>query len=462
MRYVLIDGHSLLFRSYYALPALKAGKMGITTGAIRGFLSILLKIIGEPHTHILVALDSQAPTFRHEEYTDYKAGRPETPEDFHKQVKICKILCEELGIPYLEYPGFEADDIIATLAYRAEKIGASVDIYTGDKDLLQLITDNVRVLVFRKGVSNIEVFDKNTFVKKYGFSPSLFPIWKALAGDASDNIKGIPGIGPKRATALIKKYGSDIDALLSDNKISPYKEIFHNNMNLVNVIRDVDVGDIISLRERLADWNKVESLLDDMSIRRQREDLRKRFMSRKWIEPFKMVNEYGDVFMWQSGSNMMSLFDTDEEINWLRESLGRPPWKIVNGGKDGWKRIISRDIIPQPWSYVMPGRASTGYATDFTRISLFWHFINHFGIMIYGELENSLFNGGPVVVEEEKGIKVAVGDKEVVPRVALAIFETGGKVYAFDDDCIWADFDDLEKARDWYKAAYGNDVEVMG
>ncbi|NOZ91873.1 MAG: hypothetical protein GXO59_01230 [Dictyoglomi bacterium] len=461
MKYILVDGHSLLFRSYYALPALKAGSMDITTGAIRGFISILLKILGMPHTHMAVALDTKSPTFRHESYEAYKAGRPEVPEDFHRQVEICKELCRFLGIPVLEAPGYEADDIIATIATRAELIGAEVDIYTGDKDLFQLITDRVRVIVFRKGVSNTETYDKNKFIEKYGFSPDRFPIWKALAGDASDNIKGIPNIGVKRATALLQKY-DDIEGLLSDKKIAPYINIFEENLRLVRVVRDVPVGDIVSLRENLSDWEKASNLLDKLSIKRFRDELRKRFMPRKWIEPFKMVNDNGEVFMWQSSTGMASLFDTEEEMRWLKGSLEKPPWKIVNGGKDGWKRIISRDIIPQPWSYVMPGMAIYEYASDFTRISLFWHFINHFGIMIYGDLEQRLFDGGPVVVEEEKGIKIAVGDKDLVPRVALAIFETGGKVYAYDDECIWADFDDLEMARDWYRAAYGEDVEVMG
>jgi len=461
MKYILIDGHSLLFRSYYALPALKAGAMDITTGAIRGFISILLKILHQPHTHVAVALDTKAPTFRHEAYKEYKAGRPEVSEDFHKQVAVCKELCKLLGIPVLEVPGFEADDIIATIASRAEQLPAEVDIYTGDKDLFQLITDRVRVIVFRKGVSNTETYDKQTFINKYGFEPRFFTIWKALAGDASDNIKGVPSIGPKRATALLKKYET-LDDILADSKVAPYKEIFWSNYKLVNVVRDVDIGDIVSLRERISDWEATEELLETLSIRRFRNELRNLFMPRRWVEPFKMVNDAGETFMWQSPTGMLSLFDADEEMNWLKDSLGRPPWKIVNGGRDGWKKIISRDIIPQAWSYVMPGMAREHYKSDFTRISLFWHFISHFGIMIYGDLEKRIFNGGPVVVEEEKGIKIAVGDKALVPRVALAIFETGGKVYAYDDDCIWADFHDLEKARRWYKAAYGEDVEVMG
>ncbi len=461
MKYILIDGHSLLFRSYYALPALKAGGMGITTGAVRGFLSILLKILEKPHTHLVVALDTQAPTFRHTSYKEYKAGRPEVPEDFHKQVDVCRKLCKYLGIPVVEFAGFEADDIIATIADRAAKLGAYVDIYTGDKDLFQLISKQVRVVIFRKGVSNIEIYDHDKFLEKYGFEPSRFPIWKALAGDTSDNIKGIPGIGTKRASKLLKTYES-IDDILADKKVSPYKDIFYRNMELVNVVRDVPIGSIVGLREHISDWNGVVSLLDKLSIRRFRDDIRRHFMPRKWIEPFKMINEAGEVFMWQSSGDMLSLFDTEEEINWLRTSLEKPPWKIVDGGKDGWKNIISRDVIPQPWSYVMPSRALANYRADFSRIALFWHFINHFGIMIYGDLEKTLFNGGPVVVEEEKGIKVAVGERDIVSKVALAIFETGGKVYAFDEDCIWADFGDLEMARNWYKAAYGDDVEVMG
>lgn len=461
MKYILIDGHSLLFRSYYALPALKSRNLSITTGAIRGFISILLKILNEAHTHIAIALDTKALTFRHDSYKEYKAGRPEVPEDFHRQVEFCKQLCKLLGIPVLEYPGYEADDIIATIASRASKLGALVDIYTGDKDLLQLVSDNIKVIVFRKGISNTEVYNKSKFIEKYGFNPEYFIFWKSLAGDTSDNIKGIPGIGKKRASEIVSKYNS-LKEIMNDKKVRPYIDILERNIHLIQVVKDLDIGDIISLRERIADWDNAEKLLDDLGIRRFRDDIREKFLPRKWIEPFKMVNDYDQVFMWQNPTGMMSLFDAEEEIKWLKGSLEKPPWKIVNGGGDGWKRIISRDIIPQPWGYVMPSLAVSNFSCDFTRISLFWHFINHFGIMIYGNLEKSLFGNEPVVVEEEKGIKIAVGDRDLVVRVALAIFETGGKVYAFDDDAIWADFDDLEKARNWFKTAYGEDVEVMG
>jgi len=139
--------------------------------------------------------------------------------------------------------------------------------------------------------------------------------------------------------------------------------------------------------------------------------------------------------------------------------MERPPWKLIP--PDKWRRLLNQDVLPDPWSYVMPQKAS-GHL-DFSKIALFWHFIRSFGAMLYEKVEDSLFNGsGKLVIEENKGLKVVVGDECDVSNVALAIFETGGKVYAFEGDAIWADFEDLEKARRWYTAAYGRTAEVTG
>jgi hypothetical protein len=181
------------------------------------------------------------------------------------------------------------------------------------------------------------------------------------------------------------------------------------------------------------------------------------FSLRVWIEPFVMEGEDGEKY--SVSANTPRLFASQEELAWLKENMERPPWKVIP--PDRWKRLLNQDVLPDPWSYVMPKKAYSHF--DFSKIALFWHFIRSFGAMLYEDVESSIFNGsGKLVIEENKGLKIVVGDECDVANVALAIFETGGKVYAFEGDAIWADFEDLEKARRWYTAAYGRAAEVTG
>ncbi|MCW6111665.1 DNA polymerase I [Clostridium sporogenes] len=207
-RLLILDSNSLLNRAFYALPDLMTEE-GIHTNAIYGFVNMLLKMKEEiKPDYIVAAFDRKAPTFRHEEYKDYKAGRKKMPEELAQQFPIVKDLLSALAINIFEIDGFEADDLIGTLSVFAEEKGIEVYIVTGDKDALQLATDNVKVVITKKGITEKEIYDKNRMIEEFGVTPKEFIDVKGLMGDSSDNIPGVPGIGEKTAFKLIKEYKS--------------------------------------------------------------------------------------------------------------------------------------------------------------------------------------------------------------------------------------------------------------
>ena len=216
-RLVLVDGHALLYRAYHAIPPLTTQK-GELVNAVFGFTNILLKVVADlKPSHLAVCFDRPVPTFRHKEYPQYQAQRPAMPKELKDQIEKVKEVVETFVIPIYEKDGYEADDVIGTLALQASRAENAdkkritqmeVVIVTGDRDIFQLITDKVMVYAPKRGLSNPEVFDKKKFRKKYGFEPSQLVDFKALAGDASDNYPGVTGIGPKTATNLIQRYGS--------------------------------------------------------------------------------------------------------------------------------------------------------------------------------------------------------------------------------------------------------------
>ena len=194
---MLLDGNSLAFRAFYALPAENfKTRGGLTTNAVYGFTAMLINLLrDEAPTHIAAAFDVSRQTFRSERYPEYKANRSATPDEFRGQIDITKEVLVALGITVLAEPGFEADDLIATLATQAENEGYRVLVVTGDRDSLQLVSDDVTVLYPRKGVSELTRFTPDAVVEKYGLTPTQYPDFAALRGDPSDNLPGIPGRG---------------------------------------------------------------------------------------------------------------------------------------------------------------------------------------------------------------------------------------------------------------------------
>jgi DNA polymerase-1 len=206
---ILIDGNSIAYRAFFALPLLSNSK-GLHTNAVYGFTTMLLKLLEEQKpTHFLVAFDAGKATFRHKGYAEYKGGREKTPSELSEQFPVLRELIRSFGIRHFEMDGYEADDIIGTLTRIAdEKSGIEVMVVTGDKDMLQLASEQVNIALTRKGISEIELFDPPYIQEKYGLKPHQIIDLKGLMGDASDNIPGIPGVGEKTALKLLHEYGS--------------------------------------------------------------------------------------------------------------------------------------------------------------------------------------------------------------------------------------------------------------
>ena len=215
-RIIIIDGNSLINRAYYAMQNPMITREGIYTQGIFGFLNMLIKIKNDyPSGYIAVAFDRKSPTFRHLEYSEYKAGRKKMPPELAMQLPLLKDVLDAMNIKRLETDGWEADDIIGTIAVKAEAAGLEPLIITGDKDELQLATDKTKVIITKKGISEFEIYDHDAMVAKYGFTPAQFIDFKGLMGDQSDNIPGVPGVGEKTATKLILEYGSVENLLAS-------------------------------------------------------------------------------------------------------------------------------------------------------------------------------------------------------------------------------------------------------
>ncbi|WP_404800776.1 DNA polymerase I [Guptibacillus algicola] len=203
---VLIDGNSIAYRAFFALPLLNNDK-GVYTNAVYGFTTMLLKIIeNESPTHMLVAFDAGKTTFRHKTYTEYKGGRQKTPSELSEQFPVIREVLDAFNIKRYEIENYEADDIIGTVAGMASKEDWDVKIYSGDKDLLQLVSDKVHVALTRKGITDIDTYDPEFLNEKYGITPKQIIDMKALMGDNSDNIPGVPGVGEKTALKLLKEH----------------------------------------------------------------------------------------------------------------------------------------------------------------------------------------------------------------------------------------------------------------
>ena len=209
-RLLLLDGHSLAYRAFFALPIENfSTTTGQPTNAVYGFTAMLINVLrDEKPTHVAVAFDRGEPTFRHEQYVEYKANRRETPEDFRSQLSLIFEVLDALGIRRLSAPGYEADDLIATLATQASAQDMDVLIVTGDRDVIQLVSDKVTALMTRRGITEMTRFTPATVAEKYGLSPAQYPDFAAVRGDPSDNLPGIPGVGEKTATKWIAEFGS--------------------------------------------------------------------------------------------------------------------------------------------------------------------------------------------------------------------------------------------------------------
>ena len=204
-RFVAIDGNSLLYRAFYGTRYLSAPD-GLPTNALFGLTLMLFKVLDEKPEFVAVAFDTPKPTFRHEEFADYKAERKPTPDELIAQAGLARDLFRAFGVPVVEVDGYEADDVIGAFAKQGARENVDVDIYTGDLDTLQLINDRVNVIVTVKGVTDTVRYDSQAVVDRFGISVEQMTDFKGLKGDSSDNIPGVPGIGDKTAADLLGRY----------------------------------------------------------------------------------------------------------------------------------------------------------------------------------------------------------------------------------------------------------------
>jgi DNA polymerase-1 len=281
---MLLDGNSLAYRAFYALPAENFKTQGgLTTNAVYGFTAMLINLLrDEQPTHIAAAFDVSRQTFRVEKYPEYKAGRSATPDEFRGQIDITKEVLVALGITVLAEPGFEADDIIATLATQAEDDDYRVLVVTGDRDALQLVSPDVTVLYPRKGVSELTRFTPEAVVDKYGLTPQQYPDFAALRGDPSDNLPGIPGVGEKTATKWIAEYGSlqtlvdkvdEVKGKVGDALRANLSHVILNR-ELTDLVKDVPLAQTPdTLRMQPWDRDQIHRLFDDLEFRVLRDRL---------------------------------------------------------------------------------------------------------------------------------------------------------------------------------------------
>jgi DNA polymerase-1 len=274
---VLIDGHAIIHRAFHAVPEDLATSKGEVVNATFGFTSILIKALTElKPDYIAVTFDRPAPTFRHENYTEYKAHRPTLPEIMRPQFRRVREVVEAFDIPIYEKDGFEADDVLGTLSVQATQQGVNSIIFTGDMDTLQLVNDHVHALVAKRGISEATEYDEEAVFNRYGLPPSKVPDFKGLVGDKSDNIPGVPGIGEKTASKLLTEYG-DLEGVLAHiDELTPKEQRLLRDMSdqarqskyLATIVLDAPVElDLEASRAGQFNRDKVIALFRELEFR---------------------------------------------------------------------------------------------------------------------------------------------------------------------------------------------------
>ncbi|HCX62590.1 MAG TPA: DNA polymerase I, partial [Clostridiales bacterium] len=273
---MILDGNSLLFRAFYAMPPLKT-KKGQYTNAVYGFLSMLYKLLDTySPEYICVAFDPKKPSFRHEQYKEYKATRAKAPDELVEQFQLIRDVLDIHNIKCVEIDGFEADDVAGTFANAAKELVNEIYLVTSDKDYLQLIDENIKVILTKKGVTNTEEMNVEEMNNQYGITPLQFIDLKALMGDQSYNIPGVSGVGEKTALKLIQEY-NNLDNLYEniDNINGKLKEKLENDkmqaymsQTLATIITDIPIDfNLDEYKVMEPDYKKLSDLYDELEFR---------------------------------------------------------------------------------------------------------------------------------------------------------------------------------------------------
>ena len=292
-KFVLIDGHSILNRAFYGVPIFTNSE-GLHTNAVFGFLNIMFKIIDSKQPdYMAVAFDVHQPTFRHEMFKDYKGTRNPMMEELREQVPVIKELLQKMNITTVELPGYEADDVIGTLSKKGEKAGMEVDVISGDRDLLQLASDHITICIpkTKKGQTTVEEYNTEGVRKLYKVTPTEFIDVKALMGDSSDNIPGVPGIGEKGATAIISQFGSIENAYDHADEISNTRNrnALLNNYEMAQMSKTLATINIQSPVEVTPEQCKLEDIYTEDAL-----EMIKRLEFKSMIQRFGSVTSTND------------------------------------------------------------------------------------------------------------------------------------------------------------------------
>jgi DNA polymerase-1 len=281
---LLLDGHSLAFRAFFALPDTLVTSSGQVTNAVYGFTAMLIKLLADERPQgVVVCFDKGLPQFRLDRYAEYKAGRAATPDLFKQQLPLIREVLESLRIPMIELEGYEADDLLATLTKHARDEGCEVIVVTGDRDILQLVRDGVAVIMTRRGISDVIRYDAPTVLERYGVAPEKWTDFVALKGESSDNLPGVPGVGDKTAAQLINKYGDIEQVIAHADELTPkLREALKERADQVRINKELgrlldDVSlDLDPAKLRLEAWDDevVRNLFTSLEFRSLHERLK--------------------------------------------------------------------------------------------------------------------------------------------------------------------------------------------
>ncbi|MBO0748235.1 MAG: DNA polymerase I, partial [Acidimicrobiaceae bacterium] len=336
-RLMLIDGNSLTYRAFFALPTDMATASGQVTNAVFGFTSMLINLLKDHHPDQVVAtFDRPEPTFRHDIVDAYKAGRAETPDILRQQMGLVRQVIETLSIPTVEAPGYEADDVIATLATQAAARGDDVIIVSGDRDTYQLVSDpHIRVLYNRRGVSDYVLYDEGGIEERTGVPPSRYPEYAALRGDPSDNLPGVPGVGEKTAAKLINTYGG-IDGIYAHldeqspklrKSLAEAEDTVRKNAAATPLVRDLPI-EFDQEAAAVGGW--------------ERDDVRKLF-------DFLEFRTLWDRFIDVTGAEIPQAAGTPESGDALDVSIERPSAAEAIELLDRWRAEATAVAVAGAW-----------------------------------------------------------------------------------------------------------------
>jgi DNA polymerase I len=355
---LLFDGNALVHRAFHALPPLTVSRSGEMVNAVYGFAATVIKVLAEfKPAHWAVAFDRPTPTFRHDMFEAYKAQRPKAPEELKSQIKRVHQLAEAFHIPIFEIDGFEADDVLGTLSKQASGQGVQSIIVTGDNDMLQVVLPGVKALLPRRSFTDTVLYDEEAVRQKYGISPGQMADFKALTGDASDNIPGVPSVGEKTATKLIQQFGSvegiyehidDITPARLQAALRQYQSQAFRNKELVTIIRDVPLSlDLKACQVSTYDRDEVVKLFRELEFLKLLPRLPQEIAGTAGIKKDRPGGLY-QIINTEAGMNeLVGQLQRAEEIALDIEGTLSPASPLEEmGGETLWAELVGISVSP--------------------------------------------------------------------------------------------------------------------